>query len=279
MTEGQWLSCTAVGELLSAAGGLLTPRKKGWFLVGLARRVLHLARDGRSVAAIEVLERFLDGHAGAAELKAARTAARKASQEAEGAFQAACRDCIALIGAAGLADQRIDILNFTIPVEDEGIRTALSQAHRAGAARQATLVARRATEVKTVPATLTGPIAVALRTASWAAGVSADYQEVTTQEERAHCSLLRDVVGNSFEASNAQPSSRRASSNAILKLAQSGYEERRLPEGTLDPARLAVLADALGEAGCTDAEILGHLRGPGPHVRGCWAVDRIRGKE
>jgi hypothetical protein len=32
----------------------------------------------------------------------------------------------------------------------------------------------------------------------------------------------------------------------------------------------------LEDAGCTDAELLGHLRGPGPHVRGagpwtwCW---------
>jgi hypothetical protein len=39
-----------------------------------------------------------------------------------------------------------------------------------------------------------------------------------------------------------------------------------------------VLADALEEAGCTDQTILGHLRGPVPHVRGCWAVDLILGK-
>jgi hypothetical protein len=31
-------------------------------------------------------------------------------------------------------------------------------------------------------------------------------------------------------------------------------------------------------AGCTDAALLGHLRGPGPHVRGCWAVDLVLGK-
>ncbi len=43
--------------------------------------------------------------------------------------------------------------------------------------------------------------------------------------------------------------------------------------------RLPVLADALEDAGCADAELLGHLRGPGPHVRGCWAVDLLLGKE
>src|SRR5262249_8200240 len=42
--------------------------------------------------------------------------------------------------------------------------------------------------------------------------------------------------------------------------------------------RLAILADALEEAGCTDADVLGHLRGPGPHVRGCWTVDLCLGK-
>jgi hypothetical protein len=40
-----------------------------------------------------------------------------------------------------------------------------------------------------------------------------------------------------------------------------------------------VLADALEEAGCTDASILEHLRSRGPHVRGCFAVDLLLGKE
>jgi hypothetical protein len=43
--------------------------------------------------------------------------------------------------------------------------------------------------------------------------------------------------------------------------------------------RLPILADALEEAGCTDADILAHCRGPGPHVRGCWVVDLLLGKE
>ncbi len=42
--------------------------------------------------------------------------------------------------------------------------------------------------------------------------------------------------------------------------------------------RLSILADALEEAGCTDAAILEHCRGPGPHVRGCWVVDLLLGK-
>ena len=45
-----------------------------------------------------------------------------------------------------------------------------------------------------------------------------------------------------------------------------------------DYGGLPVLADALEEAGRTDADLLGHLRSPGPHVRGCWAVDLVLGK-
>jgi hypothetical protein len=41
--------------------------------------------------------------------------------------------------------------------------------------------------------------------------------------------------------------------------------------------RLPVLADALEEAGCADADILGHLRGPRPHGLGCWVVDGLLG--
>jgi hypothetical protein len=56
------------------------------------------------------------------------------------------------------------------------------------------------------------------------------------------------------------------------------YEERDLPSGHLDAARLGVLADMLEEAGCSDPQLLGHLRSPGPHVRGCVAVDAVLGR-
>jgi len=60
---------------------------------------------------------------------------------------------------------------------------------------------------------------------------------------------------------------------------EAAYHDRSLPAGTLDRDRLAVLADALEDAGCSHAEMLTHLRGVGPHVRGCWVVDLLLGKE
>ena len=95
------------------------------------------------------------------------------------------------------------------------------------------------------------------------------------QERQAECHLLREVFGNPFrpvEVGHAWQTPQ------VVALAQAAYEQRELPAGTLDLTRLAVLADALEEAGCTGQTILGHLRRPGPHVRGCWVVDLLLGK-
>jgi hypothetical protein len=87
--------------------------------------------------------------------------------------------------------------------------------------------------------------------------------------------LLRDIVGNPLHPVTLDPACR---TPAVISLATATYEERELPSGHFDSARLGVLADALEDAGCNDPVILGHLRGPGPHYRGCWAVDAVLGK-
>ena len=84
------------------------------------------------------------------------------------------------------------------------------------------------------------------------------------------------MVGNPFRPVTLAPGWQ---TPEVVALAQAAYDQRELPAGQLDPARLAVLADAVEEAGCADADPLGHLRGPGPHVRGCWAVDLLLGRE
>jgi hypothetical protein len=96
------------------------------------------------------------------------------------------------------------------------------------------------------------------------------------QAQQTHCELLREIVGNPFCLSSRQIAWLTPS---VIALAKTTYENRTFPAGTLDPACLAVLADALEDAGCTDTDMLGHLRGPGPHVRGCWAVDLLLGKK
>lgn len=66
--------------------------------------------------------------------------------------------------------------------------------------------------------------------------------------------------------------------SSVVSLAESAYNNRSLPDGRLNNDILLILADALEEAGCTDAAVLSHCRDPKPHVRGCWVVDLILGK-
>jgi hypothetical protein len=93
---------------------------------------------------------------------------------------------------------------------------------------------------------------------------------ISEPEEREQCALVRDIFGNPFRPVSISPA---WLTPTVSSLAAVAYEERALPSGELDTARLAVLADALEETGCQDANILAHLRSPGPHVRGCWPVD------
>jgi hypothetical protein len=77
--------------------------------------------------------------------------------------------------------------------------------------------------------------------------------------------LLRDVIGSPFHPVVVDPS---WLTPAVVQLAQGIYDGRAFD-------RLPILADALEDAGCTNAEVLGHCRQPGTHVRGCWLVDGL----
>jgi hypothetical protein len=82
------------------------------------------------------------------------------------------------------------------------------------------------------------------------------------------CALLRDILTNPFQPPRLHPDWLTWRDGLVRKLAQAIYEERAFE-------RLPILADAFEDAGCTEASILDHLRGPGPHTRGCWLLDRV----
>lgn len=159
--------------------------------------------------------------------------------------------------------------------------------------------------------------------ATWLDGVAP--QSVVSFARRAH--YLRDIIGNPFRPWLCQRCARGPASLVlsdagvafacrgcadkhyrvpleIRSLAQATYDSRDSDTGHLDPVRLAVLADALEEAGCDSEPLLRHLRGwrrcracareggrhasacvckstggwlpnESPHVRGCWAVDLL----
>jgi hypothetical protein len=94
-----------------------------------------------------------------------------------------------------------------------------------------------------------------------------------------HCHLCREIVGNPFYPLRRPAHALLARHDrTVIRLATAVYEDRLLPAGTLRADRLAILADALEDAGSSDAGLLAHLRSPGPHVRGCVAVDAILGR-
>jgi hypothetical protein len=83
------------------------------------------------------------------------------------------------------------------------------------------------------------------------------------------CALLRDIMTNPFHPpGRLHPDWLTWRDGLVRQLAQAIYEERAFE-------RMPILADALEDAGCSDAVVLGHLRGPGPHVPGCWLLDRL----
>jgi hypothetical protein len=85
----------------------------------------------------------------------------------------------------------------------------------------------------------------------------------------AQADLCRDIFGNPFREVGFDPA---WLTSDVLALAKGMYESR-------DFGAMPILADALQDAGCEDEEILAHCREPREHVRGCWVIDLLLGKQ
>jgi mannitol/fructose-specific phosphotransferase system IIA component (Ntr-type) len=93
-----------------------------------------------------------------------------------------------------------------------------------------------------------------------------------TKERAAFATTLRCIFPGPVGPPRLDPVCLVWNDALVTKLAAAIYEERRFVD-------LPILADALEEGGCTDGELLGHLRGQGPHWRGCFALDLLTGKD
>jgi hypothetical protein len=90
-------------------------------------------------------------------------------------------------------------------------------------------------------------------------------------EQGVQCRLLREVVGNPFRPIRTPTGAGPGQQAGIMSMAEMIYQENRF-------ADLPILADALEDDGCDNSDVLSHCRESGDHVRGCWALDLVRGK-
>lgn len=113
----------------------------------------------------------------------------------------------------------------------------------------------------------------AVLAAVWALGEKTAAARAVRKELRVwQRGAVRDLFGNPFRPSSIEPDWLAWNGRAIARMARDIYERAAFE-------RLPLLADALEEAGCTDAALINHLRDDGLHFRGCWALDLLLGKE
>jgi hypothetical protein len=237
--EPEWLACPEANSLLNALEGRASARKLRLFAAACCRRIWPLFADDRSRAAVEVAERYADGLAGDEERALARAAAHDAWQLAGHSD-----------GGQGTGNGQSQT---TEPPAREAAAAALGAVEKDGEWQ----------------------VRCAFQWVEGAANAIGQSPDGPKAEGVAQVALVRDLFGNPFRpTATAGP----WQSATVISLALAVYEERCMPSGELDTNRLAILADALEEAGCTEDVLLSHLRGPGPHARGCFALDLLLGR-
>jgi hypothetical protein len=248
MDEKRWLTCNDPVPMLEHVHGQASNRKLRLFAVACCRRLWDLLPDKRTRKAIRVAEHYAEGLVSAVQLRSAQNAvyfapcaaATRASQGTklqDGDAEAAQRYAALAVGAA------------SSPLDPWGMRS------RQGSP--------------------SGRLSFDLLDDLIAARVVGNYRTSEQEEYLAVATILRDLIGNPFRSYAVPRDWLTWKGGIIVNLAQEISEDRSLPDGALDNARLSILADALEEAGCTDLDILGHLRGSALHVRGCFPVDLI----
>jgi hypothetical protein len=240
MTEAEWLTATESLPMLQflQESGKVSERKLRLFACACVRRVWHLLRDERSREALEVAERFADGRANRHELN-------EAYQAGEDAGNAEVRRLFAVLADAERA--AVDAVSPVQPYNQAG----------AAALHAVTAMAENASKDQA-----TSDESAPLR--AWFVAKAAECQ--------AQCALARCIFGNPFRPLAAvSPAWLKWNDSTVLRIATSIYERSRWGD-------LPILADALLDSGCGDAAMLEHLRGLGPHARGCWVLDALLGK-
>ncbi len=244
MTEAEWLACAEPKPMLEFLGGRMSDRKFRLFAVGCCRPFWPLLTQQCSRDAFLVAERFADGDADRQELGVARRAMQ-----------------------AGFRNKHREEIR-------KGALTETGDPHQADARAGAW-----AGPWDTAKDLLRAKAQDAAFLASWAAIVTWTFSALKDRPtiKAAECGrqavLLRDLVDNPFrQSAPINGACLEWNDGAVRKVAQTIYAEHAF-------AYLPILADALEEAGCDNADILAHCRSGSEHVRGCWVVDLLLNKK
>jgi hypothetical protein len=266
VTESDWASCAEPQKMLDFVreGGRASDRKLRLFACACFRRVAHLLADEALRRAVDVAEGFAEGKDQGGMREALRSA-RAAWQRLRAARDEAYEDRnqaveVRAADAARLAEARLFGAEAALMADSalmKLVASRLSPDDAAGVAFRAVWAVNTAARQSWC---LSRPRVDQERWVSNAAAA----------ERRAQGDLLRDLFGFLFQRTAIVPAWRRRK-GLVARLAESVYEERAFD-------RLPILGDALEDAGCTDANVLGHCRNGGEHVRGCWVVDLLLSK-
>jgi hypothetical protein len=261
MTEAEWRSCTDISQMLTYVLSMVSARKIRLYLCGGCRSIRDHFFRPESLTAVEVAERFADGYANEKELAFAEYAAEAPTfgfelEESRFPYNHPYK--------AGVVPRLIEMGILPESALEGGpwlVDTAVRR-HLMDAANLAEFCANASPGDYALPSPGIWTWMPYLQKVDWPG------------PWLCHC-----VFGNPFRPATVDPVWQLWNEGCVVQLAQTAYEDRELPSGHLDPTRLAILADALEDAGCSDPDLISHLRGPGPHVRGCWVVDLFLGKE
>jgi hypothetical protein len=261
MTKSEWETSTDPASLFDLFSGKASPRKLRLIVVASCREMSHLLSDHPGQHGIEVAERLADHSATDAEVTDASMAIELMMLELAYKRQSALShyyDEASLCGGCGCGCEAEE----NERVHENNPRVDPEVGYRAFEAASAAEVAGLAAEA----------VCHALVPSSdWRKAIQSVCKatEHTSKSSLARLSdLMRDILGPPRSVI-INPHWRTSTS---LALAQGIYTDRAFD-------RLPILADALEDAGCDNADILNHCRQPGEHVRGCWVVDLILGKE
>ncbi len=259
MNEVEWLTSNDDEGMLNFLAGRASERKRRLFAAACCRAVWPLLGDERSRKAVEEAERFADGEGWAHDLVDADYRALAVFREAEVALYEAMREYRAESGLSNcLCCELTPEAMLELNPSNDGDRGY--QLMEAVVKAESALAGARAAH------------ACAMNFGAAPALAEAAARQAVPPLPLARATLLRDVLGNPFRLSKMDAAWRAWEGGTVLGLAEAVYEESAFE-------RLPILADALEDAGCADERLLRHLREPGGHVRGCWGLDAILGRE